>query len=110
MSQDTLKRMRSRLDTCSAKETKLRVLTWRHEIPEAVIESYRKHLREEEKHPERFVLQARQAAFDWRELQTDYSANLEVREYSSAATMQGVIVKDKWAMIELIPYATVTTC
>ncbi len=85
------------------------MLTWHRDIPEAVIESYRKHLREEEKHPERFVFQARQAASDWCELQADYGANLEVREYCSVATMQGVIVKDKWAMIELIPYVTVTT-
>jgi hypothetical protein len=60
-------------------------------------------------HPERFILQARQAASDWRELQTEYSKNLEVREYSSVATMQGIIVRGKWAMVELIPYATVTT-
>jgi hypothetical protein len=109
MSQDTLKRMRSRLNICRDTETKLRVLTWHHEIPKVIIEAYGKHLREQDLHPERFVSQARQAASDWRELQTEYSDNLEVREYSSVATMQGIIVKRKWAMVELIPYATVTT-
>jgi hypothetical protein len=101
--------MRDHLDICRVTGTRLRVLTWHHEIPEAVIEAYRKHAREEEKHPERFVVQARRAASDWRELETEYSHNLEVREYSSIATMQGVIVKDKWATIELFPYATATT-
>jgi hypothetical protein len=108
MSQNTLKKMRDHLDLCKAKGTRLRVLTWHQKIPEAVIEAYRQHLREEDKYPERFVTQTRQAAFDWQQLQTEYSRNLEVREYCSVATMQGVIVKDKWAMIELIPYATET--
>jgi hypothetical protein len=101
--------MRSRLEVRKATNTRLRILTWDYKVHEEVIEAYRKHLREDEKHPERFVSQARQAALDWGEPQVDYHGNLEVREYSSVATMQGVIVKDTWAMIELIPYATVTT-
>jgi hypothetical protein len=104
MSQATLKTMRSRLDTCKTTGTKIRVLTWYRKISESVIEAYRKHLNEP--YPERAVEQARRATADWRVLETEYPQNVFVREYASIPTMQGIIVHDKWAVLELIPYAT----
>jgi len=105
MSQSTLKDMPSHLEECGKYGTTLRVLTWDQTVPKALIEAYRLHLNEP--YPERAIEQARNAAKDWRELENQFKY-LDVREYRSLPTMQGLIVKDSWALIELIPFNTHT--
>ncbi len=105
MSQDTLKEMKPHLITSQSTNTRIRVLTWHHETPGDSVELFRRHLQENDEHPERTRDQLRQAVADWRTLEKTYS-NLTVREYRSLPTMQGVIVYGKWALIELMPYAT----
>jgi len=105
MSQATLKSMKPHLDMCVRSDTKLRVLTWDEHIPAAVVEAYRLHLNENSDHPDRSLEQARRAAQDWKALQNDYKDNLQVRDYRSIPTMQGLVVEDSWALIELIPFS-----
>jgi hypothetical protein len=84
----------------------IRVLTWHRKISQSVIEAYRRHLNEP--YPKRAVEQARRATADWRVLEKEYPQNVLVREYASIPTMQGIIVHNRWAVLELIPYATHT--
>lgn len=105
MSQDTLKAMKPHLLTSQSTNTRIRVLTWHRDTPAETVELFRKHLKENDEHPERTRDQLRDAVTDWRSLESAFS-NLTVREYRSLPTMQGVIVHGKWACIELMPYAT----
>ena len=103
MSEGTLKAMQPLLERAQKSNTRLRVLTWHHDISDTVIEAFRQHLGEHDYAPERTSAQVRQAAVDWRQLESIYS-NLQVREYRSAPTMQGYIVEGKYAVVELMPY------
>ena len=103
MSEATLKAMETLLDTAKKSGTHLRVLTWHHDTPKPVIEAFRCHLGEHPNDPNRTETQVRHATNDWRKIKEQY-ANVEVREYHSSPTMQGVIVKDRYALVELLPY------
>ena len=83
--------------------TTVNVLTW---MPSTAleIEGFAKHLRESGNKVE----QVRGALRKW-DARKDpknehYHENITVRTYESSPTMQGVIVKDDWALIELILY------
>jgi len=106
MSQSTLKDMRPHLEDCTKSGTTLRALTWDRSVPKELIEAYRLHLNEVQT-PQAAVVQARGAARDWRMLEGEFDC-LTVREFSSLPTMQGLIVKDSWALVELIPFCTAT--
>jgi hypothetical protein len=69
-----------------AKETntRLSVLTWNPNVGPQVKSSYA----------------------EWKKLAKKHPKVIEAKSYSSAPTMQGVIVLDDWALIELIPYRT----
>lgn len=107
MSQQTLKTMEPRLRDSQQWRTHLRVLTWAQDMSPEVIEAVRLHLNENKENPGRSLQQARDATSDWRQIQKTYG-NVEVREYSSAPMLQGLIVGDSWALVELIPFNTMT--
>ncbi len=105
MSQDTLKEMEPLLKISEANNTRIRVLTWHHDTPSETVALFRMHLQENDEHRARTHEQLRHATADWRALEQRYK-NLTVREYRPLPTMQGIIVHDKWALIELMPHAT----
>jgi len=107
MSQASIKLMPKYLEQCKRTPgTRLRVLTWHGDTPSQVVEAYRRHLGEASHDPKRALQQVRQARDDWRALEKEYKNILTVREYRSNPTMQGLIVSDRWAMVELLPYTT----
>ena len=75
-------------------------LTWHHDTPAATVELFRRHIQENNDHPERTFIQLQDAVTDWRALEQEFS-NVTVREYRSLPTMQGIIVYGRWACIEL---------
>lgn len=106
MSEGTIKAIRPHLDECRRTNTRLRVLTWHHGSNPEAVETFRRHLDEARHEPSRTLRQLQQALEDWRTLEGEYKDILTIREYRSSPTMQGVIVSERWALIELLPYAT----
>jgi hypothetical protein len=105
MTQHTLKWMEPLFQVAAAKNARIRVLTWDPAVPPSAIEAFRLHLNENEHDHRRTVQQVKQASEGWDALSAKYS-NIEVRRYRSSPTMQGLIVGDELAMIELLPYST----
>jgi len=88
--------------------TKIRVLTW-YSANRDVVETFRLHLRENDDAPEKTFSQVGESADEWRRIKRDFpNLNMAIKVYESFPTMQGTIVKDKWALIELLPYHTGT--
>ena len=86
-------------------ETKLKVLTWN---PASVEEIYGFAKHEIAgfsplSQGAAKVKQVQDALIDWDTVAKDYP-NVTVHTYDSSPTMQGVVVIDGWAMIELIPF------
>ncbi len=107
MSKDTLDDMRQHLECAKRHGTKLRVLTWAPGVGSQAIEAFRKHLGEYEGNRKGASDQVRQAFLRWKQLEKDFPTVITgLRSYASAPTMQGVLVKEEWALIELIPYHT----
>src|SRR2546428_10634653 len=69
MSQDTLKAMEPHLITSQSTNTTIRVLTWHRDTPAETVELLRKHLQENDEHPERTHEQLRDAVTGWRALE-----------------------------------------
>ena len=106
MSESSLKEIKPLLENAKKTRTKLCVLTWNKGISMEIIEALRIHLDENDDDPGLTVRQVRQAALSWRVIEKRYKDNVEVRDYSSCPTFQGLIVKDRWAVIEMLPFHT----
>jgi lambda repressor-like predicted transcriptional regulator len=93
------------LDEYLSPDTRLNVLTWMPKTADE-IRGFGKHLHEDDDKVE----QTKNALIEWdkrvNQKDTVYRNNIRVRTYDSTPTLQGVIVKDKWALIEMIPYDT----
>jgi hypothetical protein len=88
------------LEKYLANHTQLQVLTW-NPVSTEEIAAYAKYLQEEDDK----IKQTQGALEKWAELEKQ-RPNIEVRTYnSSPPMMQGVIVENKWAMLELTPYS-----
>jgi hypothetical protein len=110
MSKDTLPFVRKALRK-KTRPKRLRVLTWDPALSTDVFESFRLHLGEGDNNKEDKYEQIRSAARTWAKLNSKYRNRdfLEVRTYSSSPTMQALIVKDHWAIIELLPFHRTTS-
>jgi transcriptional regulator with XRE-family HTH domain len=88
------------LEKYLANHTQLQVLTWNPASIEEIA-AYAKHLQEEDDK----IKQTQGALERWAELEKA-RPNIDVRTYASSPPMlQGVIVENKWAMLEVIPYS-----
>lgn len=108
MSRDTLgDTMRDNLTRAIGAGTQLKVLTWNPKVGQEVVEAFRKHLGEFEDDRLDAFRQVQSASREWAKMARDFrGAITEVRVYDSVPTLQGIIVKDDWALIELLPYRT----
>jgi hypothetical protein len=87
---------------------KIRVLTWYSRHTE-VIEAFRAHICENKQATEKTVTQLYESLNEWRGLKREFpSLNFSVKVYESSPTMQGVLVRNGWALIEPLPYNTGT--
>ena len=101
MSEHSLENMKKHLERAAATKTRLKILTWDPKVGRDAVEAFRKHL-DEEKDSEKQVANALQ---QWTRLAMDFpKAIREVRKFTSSPTMQGIIVKGAWAVLELLPY------
>ncbi len=105
MSQSTLKEMEPKLRRAQATRTTLRVLTLDPDLSAETIETVRRHLDENADNPSETVNQIKRAWEHWTDIKNRYS-NVEVRKYRSAPTLQLIMVGDKYAIVELLPYDT----
>lgn len=105
MSQETLKQIDPNLRDIALHNTKLNVLTLDPDSSPAVIEAFRLYVKENEHDPSKTVRQVREAWDEWSTLSQKHP-NLRVRKYKSAPIMQGLVVRDMYAYIELMPYST----
>ena len=104
MSEHTVKEIEPLLAQAQATNTRVRALTWSPDSPEITVESLRKHLGENEVKPELTLRQVAEARERWAELHRKYQHILQAACYKSSPTMGAIIVKNRWALIELLPY------
>ena len=105
MSQSTLKEIEPKLQQAQIHRTKLRVLTLDPDLSKETIESIRSHLNENSENPSETTRQIRRAWEQWTDIAKRYP-NVEIRKYKSIPTLQIILVGDKYATIELLPYNT----
>lgn len=106
MSKHTLQKMPERIRSARDSNTTLNVLTWDPSVGSQAIKAFGKHLGEETTAAQ----QLREAYAEWQKLARENPAVIRrAGSYLSSPTMQGVIVVDDWALIELIPYRTQPT-
>jgi len=110
ISQHSVKNMQPLLERAARTSTKVRVLTWDPEIPRDRVEAFRSHIHENDDKPDRTYLQIQDAAAAWRTYMSRFEGvlDLEVHTYQSSPVFQGVLVSNRWACIELVPYWTHT--
>lgn len=81
---------------------KIRVLTWYSN--DKAIEAFHKNLGENDD-PRKTIAQVDEALNQWRKLRRDFpKLNFNVKVYESSPTMQGTLVRGRWALIEPLPY------
>jgi hypothetical protein len=103
MSKHTLMKMPELLLRARKSATTLKVLTWSPKVGAKVIRAFGMHLGEESSASD----QIKGAHVTWKKLAKGHPDVIrEARTYSSAPTMQGIVVTNDWALIELIPYRT----
>ena len=105
MSQHTLKEMESRLEKAQNTGSRINILTLDPDSDQAVIEAIRIHLNEPPYDTNVVHQQIRDAWRLWSLFAEKYSI-VRVRKYRSIPTLQGVLVRDKYLTLELIPYNT----
>jgi DNA-binding Xre family transcriptional regulator len=95
MSSRSFKNLKTHLNP----ETELDVLTWNPTTADE-IRGFAKHLNEGDDK----IRQTQNALNEWDRLK---NKNIKVYSYESAPTMQGVLVREEWMLVELIPYSTI---
>jgi hypothetical protein len=109
MSKHSLDEMAPHLQVAKQHRTVVRALTWDPNIPREVMEAFRKHLGEYKDRPAGALEQVKDAAVTWKRLASEWPTVLaEVRKYDSSPTMQGILVEDQWALVELMPFHRTT--
>ena len=108
MSKTQLENINPLLEVARETKTKLCVMTWDENVSVAVVEALRVHLNENNENPALTVRQVKQAALAWHDIENKYKGTVEVRYYSSCPTLQGLIVENSWAIIEMLPFQTNT--
>jgi hypothetical protein len=104
MSKNTLGKMPERIRRAETAHTKLNVLTWDPEVGAEVIKAFGNHLGEEAT----VVEQTRDACATWQKLAKEHPGTVQkAGVYRSSPTMQGLVVLEDWALVEMIPYRTV---
>jgi hypothetical protein len=102
MSKHTLMKMPERIRYAKDSHT-INVLTWDPNVGPQATKAFGKHIGEERTAGK----QIRQAYTEWQKLARESPAVIKrACGYLSSPTMQGVIVLDDWALVELIPYHT----
>jgi hypothetical protein len=95
--------MPERIRRAEASHTTVNVLTWDPEVGEQVIQAFGNHLGEEAT----VVEQTRVACATWKNLAKEHPGTIKkAGKYLSSPTMQGFVVLDDWAVVEMIPYRT----
>jgi hypothetical protein len=106
MSKHSLLRMPERIRCAKDSHTILNILTWDPKAGQKTIRAFGKHLGEETT----ALQQIQEAYTEWQKLVRENPLVIkQAGSYLSSPTMQGVIVLDDWALIELIPYHTAPT-
>jgi len=103
MSKHTLLKMPKRIRCAKDSHTTLNVLTWDPNVGPETIRAFGKHLGEETTAQQ----QIREAYAKWQKLARKNPTVIKrAGSYLSSPTMQGIVVLNDWALIELIPYQT----
>jgi hypothetical protein len=101
MSKNTLGKMPERIRRAEASHTTVNVLTWDPNVGAQAIAAFGKHLAEEATAAE----QTEDACATWRKLAKEHRSVIKkAGTYRSSPTMQGLVVLDDWALVEMIPY------
>lgn len=104
MSRNTIEYIKSNIKEVLEHGTKLRVLTLAPDSDDAVIESIQRHLKEQESN--KIKEQIKKAWEGWNSLKDKNPGFIEIRKYTSIPTMQAVLVRGHYALVELLPYDT----
>ena len=100
---NTLAKMPERMQRAEASHTTINVLTWDPAVGADVIRAFGNHIDEEAT----VVEQTRVACDTWKKLARDHAGVVKkAGVYRSSPTMQGLVVLDDWALVEMIPYRT----
>ena len=105
MSQHTIKAIEPHLTKALANNKKVDVLTFDPESNEETIEAIRKHLNENSDDPSKTKEQIEQALDQWTALANKFN-NLEIRKYKTIPTVQGIFVKEKFIVLEIMAYSS----
>ena len=108
MSLHTLREMETRLTKAQATRTRVNLLTLDPALDPGVIGAVQLHLNEPPYDVNATARQIREAWEQWSALAKKYPDPIRVRTYKSIPTMQGILVRDKYIAVELIPYDTQT--
>ncbi|MGA7909671.1 MAG: hypothetical protein WCA16_19850, partial [Candidatus Sulfotelmatobacter sp.] len=101
MSKNTLAKMPERIRRARTSHTTLNVLTWDPNVGPGAIKAFGVHLGEEATSAQ----QVQDAYSTWQTLAKEDRATIKkAGSYASSPTMQGLVVLDDWALIEMIPY------
>lgn len=101
MSKHSLIGIESNLEQAEKWSTTLSVLTWNPQVGVGAIRAFGRHIAEETTAEQ----QVKEAHTQWSNLVASFPRAIkEVRCYSSSPTMQGILVRDDWALVELMPY------
>lgn len=107
MSQHTLREMDARLRKAQASRTRVNVLTLDPNLDQSIVEAIRLHLNEPPYDTEITMRQVKEAWEQWSSFAGKYP-DVRVRKYRTIPTLQGILVRDKYASIELLPFDTQT--
>jgi len=106
MSGHTVKQLEPYLEMAKRTRTHIKALTWDPDTSPDTVENFRRHLGESESDPTLTLRQVRDAANHWDGWQKRYPEYSQIKYFRSTPTMQGYVVTDQWALVELIPYRT----
>ncbi len=100
---NALESMPERIRCAEAANTRINVLTWDPEVGSDVIKAFGNHLGEEPT----VVEQTQKASAAWKKLAQQHPGTIrKAGIYRSSPTMQGLVVLNDWALVEMIPYRT----
>jgi len=105
MSQHTVKEIELRLQKAQTSKTRVNILTLDPMTQHPVIEAIQLHLNEPPYDTDATARQIKEAYELWTTFAKKYS-NVQVRKYHSIPTMQGILVRDKYVTVELLPFNT----
>jgi hypothetical protein len=108
MSQHTIREIETLLQKAKNSRTRVKVLTLDPNVGHSTIEAIQLHLNEPPHETAVTAQQIKDAWEQWSALTKKYRDELTVRKYRSIPTLQGLLVRDRYVVVELIPYDTRT--